>query len=114
MKTVKYLVKVIAIMELIVLLGSFCRSFEAVCLKLQNALESLKALVRVDENGFPSKDGLVRQLFTAIGAVNSVRHLKECFFTQFHSSRSIYRDLHSGKPFLFNVNLRCCWKVCGN
>uniref|UniRef100_A0A6N2JYH3 CPL3 ARM repeat domain-containing protein n=1 Tax=Salix viminalis TaxID=40686 RepID=A0A6N2JYH3_SALVM len=48
------------------------KSFEAVCLKLQNALESLKALVRVDENGFPSKDGLVRQLFTAIGAVNSV------------------------------------------
>ncbi|KAJ6705176.1 RNA polymerase II C-TERMINAL DOMAIN PHOSPHATASE-LIKE 3 [Salix purpurea] len=48
------------------------KSFEAVCLKLQNALESLKALVRVDENGFPSKDGLVRLLFTAIGAVNSV------------------------------------------
>jgi hypothetical protein len=105
MKTVKYLVKVIAIMGLIVLLGSFCRSFEAVCLKLHNALESLKELVRVNENGFPSKDSLVRLLFTAIGAVNSVRHLKNIFSTQFHSLRSIYRYIHFGKAVLFNVNL---------
>jgi hypothetical protein len=60
-------------------------------LKLHKVLEILKELVGGNDNSFPSKDGLVQLLFMAIRVVNSVRHLKNTFFTQFHSSKSIYR-----------------------
>ena len=58
----------------------FCRSFEAVCLKLHKALESLKELVGGNHRDLPSKDGLVQLLFMAIGVVNSVTHLKNTLF----------------------------------
>ncbi|KAJ6307720.1 hypothetical protein OIU76_017504 [Salix suchowensis] len=48
------------------------KSFEAVCLKLHKALESLKELVGGNHRDLPSKDGLVQLLFMAIGVVNSV------------------------------------------
>lgn len=48
----------------------FCRSFEGVCTRLGNALESLRGLVVL--NCGPTKDTLIQHSFTAIQIVQSV------------------------------------------
>lgn len=50
----------------------YCRSFEAVCSKLEFTLESLRELV--NENNVPTKDALIQLAFSAIQSVHSVRH----------------------------------------
>lgn len=50
----------------------FCRSFEGVCSRLQNALESLGEVI-VDNNVLPRRDALIQLAFSAVQAVNSVR-----------------------------------------
>lgn len=63
----------------------FCRSFEGVCTRLGNALESLRGLVVL--NCGPTKDTLIQHSFTAIQIVQSVKQPK--FFSLLDSYMTI-------------------------
>lgn len=58
---------------LMMLLLFCCRSYDDICSLLQNTFENLQEIVM--ENNVPKKDDLIQLSFTAIQAVNSVRHL---------------------------------------